>query len=252
MSCECVRVRGMSRSVVFYSRDCFHSAEALKTASRLPDAISTVCVDDVQPGQLPPFVTHVPMMITPDRRVLSGDSLFHFLEILGNAIAAAAPGAAAPRRADGEGESPPVSDPWMAAAGAGGNTPYSWVETGDAGTPLAGSGSLYETLDGQGGRQSHNQQHQSHQQHAAHHDPMQHQYRPLNMHQPPSIPGRGMATLAIGGNGAGGVVPERLMPDDVSNRRQSSSVSMETLLALRDADEERWKQGGQPMNNGIS
>ena len=250
------------KSVLFYSRDCQHSAVAVRAASTRPDLIALLCVDDIR-GQVPSCVDRVPMLLTSDRRLLADGDLFAFLE--GRPTLQQQQQWQKQQHSQAQQQQAQV-DQWQQqqqqpqnqrivppqqqqgqhqeagpeAAHGGGTAAFSWIGEKMSGAVDSDSGSLpYLAIEGtdnfpqlyvppdehqsQGQNQSQQQRQQEQQQ--------QLRYQPLNVHPAPDIPGRGMVAMPLASQQ--GDPPPRLMPAASShnNRQQGGGPQQQQQQA---------------------
>jgi hypothetical protein len=251
------------KSVLFYSRFCQHSGEAVRAAASRPNDIALVCVDDPSVRvKVPSCVDRVPTLFTADRRLLVNDALFAFL--LGGQQQQQQQHQQYQQQQQPQQHQqrqqpqPQKPNDMVDAAGSSGGiggAAFSWLEgPGQSGDVGGIGGSLFLPVNGtddfprihtpeddalRNGKHGDMQQMQQMQQ-----QQQQRTYQPLSVHPPPEIPGRGMVALAGGnglmGNAANGEPPPRMMPSINDSGGGKGNQSIEAMLAAREQDMERW------------
>ena len=196
----------MQKPVLFYSQFCGHSAEAIRTitARDMRSSFALVCIDGIR-DRLPAYVDRVPMVFTPDRRLMAEDELFAYISGAGG-------------------------EPF--AAGGGGGTVFSWLgddengTSGEGGWHRGASGSMFLALEGSSSDAAW---------HGQHIDPPPDDENMQQNAQADPGPGRGMM---VSSHQQG--VPERMMPFGHHGGSSSGGGSLESIEAIRQQELQSW------------
>ena len=227
----------MSKPVLFYSRFCTHSTAAVRAvaARDLVGAFAMACIDGNR-HLIPAWVDRVPVLFTPDHRLLADDELLAYVASFvsrpggGGAFSTAAAAVVDPIAAEARGASRYGGTAYSTflqerpGSGSGGDS----AQGGDCGV----AGSFYLSIDNVGNEDfpridtppddslrsssspSGNMQQQQMQQQQMQQQQQQ-QYNPHQFANPQqqagAVPGRGMVAVVAGGGG-NGQPPPRIMP----------------------------------------
>ena len=265
---DIARDAGMSGSkpVLFYSKFCRHSGDAVRaiSARNLGGSIVMACVDG-NTQRLPPWVDRVPLIFTHDRRVLSDESLLMYVASFSptRALATSSSSAAGPGGIPG-GDEPMAAESCngasftsfqngdedsTASAGAGGS-PYLSIRNDGLDdfprivTPPDDSlrSTSSSSTGGGGGAPSYQPFQQQQQPPQQQQQQPTFQYNPNQFKPPPqppgAVPGRGMVATVGGGAGGYGEPPPRMMP--TLTQGGHGQMTIESMMAARDQDEARW------------